>query len=143
MTSQFRPKANGGQPQKSAPVQGTVPAKRSGGAKAAFSDSVSATWQIARRPWMWVLFPTVVVAFLVLLSGGANLLFKTATGEQNSLPLTPDGVVTGAASGVRGIFGATREQALRGVQPATVNPYNQPLASPAAKEKEPLQPNVP
>lgn len=124
---------------------GGSPRRNGAGAKGAFGDSMSVVWQVARRPWMWVALPVSFIAFFVLLSSGANLLFKTATGEQNSLPVTADGIVSGSAYGVRSLFGATADQVRQGAQNIpTENVYNRPLVkqSPAPADSEPVQPDV-
>jgi hypothetical protein len=147
MVGDFRPDSRNSTnipPGKSSPLN--IPTGKSKGGngtgwKGAIGDTGSFWLQNCKRPWMWVIFPAGSVLALGLIANAANLGFKLFTGEQNALPVTSDGISTGAISGVRSLFGATREQVIQGA--GGENVYNRPLAQPSPEAaKEPLQPNV-
>jgi hypothetical protein len=125
------------------PLKSLANSGRAGASSAAF-DSMTMAWTIATRPWLWVLFPVTVIGFFLLLSGFGNLGYKIFAGEQNNLPVTSDGVVTGSAMSVRSLFGATQEQVLKSVQEQSAeNVYSRPSKpSPATEDKAPVQPDV-
>jgi hypothetical protein len=150
MASQFKPTAANSTNIPASPAKPKAAPRSTNGQgwKGAFGDSGSVAWQTLCRPRMWVALPAVFLALLVLIAGLINLTVKTATGEQNSFSVTPDGIITGSATSVRAIFGATQDQIVKGAQSLPVdNAYNRPLVkpSPAAspeKAEDPLQPNV-